>query len=57
MHPMFVKLFIEPDADDLLACEEEQDRKRRRALRSGHSQARRATMTTAPTTGWGRRGR
>jgi hypothetical protein len=27
MHPMFVKLFIEPDADDLLA--EEQDRKRR----------------------------
>jgi hypothetical protein len=27
MHPMFVTLFIETDADDLLA--EEQDRKRR----------------------------
>ena len=27
MHPMFVALFIEADADDLLA--EEQDRKRR----------------------------
>ena len=27
MHPMFVALFIETDADDLLA--EEQDRKRR----------------------------
>jgi hypothetical protein len=26
MHPMFVKLFMEPDADDLLT--EEQDRRR-----------------------------
>jgi hypothetical protein len=34
MHPMFVKLFIETDADDLLA--EEQDR-RRRARRSKRS--------------------
>jgi hypothetical protein len=34
MHPMFVALFIETDADELLA--EEQDRKRRvRASRRG----------------------
>ncbi len=33
MHPMFVKLFIETDADDLLA-EEEEEVKRRRARRS-----------------------
>jgi len=32
MHPMFVKLFIETDADDLLA---EEEVKRRRARRSG----------------------
>ena len=36
MHPMFVTLFIETDADDLVA--EEQDRKRRaRAVRRGRS--------------------
>ena len=36
MHPMFVRLFIETDADDLLT--EEQDRKRRaHATRRGHS--------------------
>ena len=36
MHPLFVTLFIETDADDLLA--EEQDRKRRaRAARRGRS--------------------
>jgi len=36
MHPMFVALFIETDADDLLA--EEQDRKRRaHASRRGRS--------------------
>jgi hypothetical protein len=36
MHPMFVTLFIETDADDLLA--EEQDRKRRaHASRRGRS--------------------
>jgi hypothetical protein len=36
MHPMFVTLFIETDADDLLA--EEQDKKRRaRAVRRGRS--------------------
>jgi len=36
MHPMFVKLYLEPDADDLLG--DEQDRRRRanraRRLRS-----------------------
>ena len=31
MHPMFVKLFVETDADDLLA---EQEDRRRRARRS-----------------------
>ena len=36
MHPLFATLFIETDADDLLA--EEQDRKRRaRAVRAGRS--------------------
>ena len=35
MHPMFVKLFIETDADDLLA--EEEEVKRRRARRSGRN--------------------
>ena len=36
MHPMFVRLFIETDADDLLT--EEQDRKRRaHAARRGRS--------------------
>jgi hypothetical protein len=36
MHPLFVTLFIETDADDLLAGE--QDRKRRvRAVRRGRS--------------------
>jgi hypothetical protein len=36
MHPLFVTLFIETDADDLLA--EEQDRKRRaRVARRGRS--------------------
>ena len=31
MHPMFIELFIEPDADDLVA---EEDRRRRRVRRS-----------------------
>ena len=36
VHPLFVALFLETDADDLLA--EEQDRKRRaRAVRRGRS--------------------
>jgi hypothetical protein len=33
MHPMFVKLFLEPDADDLLMDEEESRRRPRRARR------------------------
>jgi hypothetical protein len=37
MHPMFVELFIETEADDLLAYEEE---KRRRSRRVKHSQSR-----------------
>ena len=36
MHPMFVKLFIESDADDLLA---EEEVKRRRARRSGRNRS------------------
>jgi len=36
MHPMFVELFIENDADDLLAYEEEKRRRSRRA-RQGQS--------------------
>jgi len=31
MHPMFIELFLEPDADDLVA---EEDRRRRRVRRS-----------------------
>ncbi len=34
MHPMFVKLFIETDADDLLTDEEDQQRHARQARRS-----------------------
>lgn len=44
MHPMFVKLFIETEADDPLACEED---KRRRSRRVRRGQARTATRTTA----------
>jgi hypothetical protein len=33
MHPMFVKLFIETDADDLLAYEEDRRHRSRRARR------------------------
>jgi hypothetical protein len=41
MHPMFIELFIEPDADDLVA---EQDR-RRRVRRSRRA---RSAMITRP---------
>ena len=34
MHPMFVKLFIETDADDLLAAEEAGRRSARRSRRT-----------------------
>ena len=36
MHPMFVKLFLEPDADDLLA-EEEERRRRTKLARQNRS--------------------
>lgn len=40
MHPMFVKLFIEPDADDLQAEEEEARRRSaRRARRTRRAMA------------------
>jgi hypothetical protein len=41
MHPMFVKLFLEPDADDLLADEEE----RRRHTKLARRDRSRLTMT------------
>src|SRR6266516_3077185 len=44
MHPMFVKLFLEPDADDLLADEED---KRRRAARARHTRSRMTLRVTA----------
>jgi hypothetical protein len=42
MHPMFVKLFLEADADDLLAEEED---KRRASNRSRRIRSRVATKT------------
>jgi len=44
MHPMFVMLFLEPDADDLLADEEA---KRRRATRARHTRSRMTLRVTA----------
>ena len=43
MHPMFVKLFLDPDADDLLADEEE---RRRRAARARHTTSRMTARVT-----------
>jgi hypothetical protein len=43
MHPMFVKLFIETDADDLLAEEEAKRRRVRRSQRDRPAVAVRAT--------------
>ena len=43
MHPMFVKLFIETDADDLLA---EEEVKRRRVRRSRRNRPAVAVRTT-----------
>jgi hypothetical protein len=39
MHPMFVELFIEPDADDLLAAEEARRRSARRDRRTRRAMA------------------
>jgi hypothetical protein len=44
MHPMFVKLFLEADADDPLAEEEE---RRRHASRARHSRSRMTVRVTA----------
>ena len=44
MHPMFVKLFLENDADDVLA--EEEDR-RRAAHRARRARSRQATRVVA----------
>jgi hypothetical protein len=44
MHPMFVKLFLETSADDLLAEEED---KRRRASRARRDRSRVAMKVTA----------
>jgi hypothetical protein len=48
MHPMFVKLFLDPDADDLLADEEE---RRRRAARARRTTSRMTVRVAAPTQG------
>jgi hypothetical protein len=44
MHPMFVKLYLEADADDLLADEEE---RRRSAKPARHNRSRVAVRVTA----------
>jgi hypothetical protein len=44
MHPMFVKLFLEADADDPLAEEEE---RRRHASRARHNRSRMTVRVTA----------
>ena len=44
MHPMFVKLFLETDAEDLLADEEEN---RRRAARARRTRSRMTLQVTA----------
>jgi len=43
MHPMFVKLYLEPEADDLLADEQEQRRSTRLARRNRSRMAVRVT--------------
>ena len=43
MHPMFVKLFLEPDADDLLADEEDRRRNAKVARRNRSRMTMRAT--------------
>jgi len=43
MHPMFVKLYLEPEADDLLADEQE---RRRTARLARHNRSRMAVRVT-----------
>jgi hypothetical protein len=45
MHPMFVKLYLEPDADDVLADEEA---RRRTTNRSRRMRSRTAVRVTVP---------
>jgi hypothetical protein len=47
MHPMFVKLFIETDADDLLAGEQDKHRHRRPARRSRSARVMRVVARNA----------
>jgi hypothetical protein len=44
MHPMFVKLYLENDADDVLA---EEENRRRAANRARRARSRRATRVVA----------
>jgi hypothetical protein len=46
MHPMFVKLFLDTDADDLLTGDEEKQRTMNRARRN---RSRMVVRVTAPT--------
>jgi hypothetical protein len=55
MHPTFVKLFIETDADDLLAEEEDRRRRARRSRRNRPAIAVRAASRDRNL--WPRRGR
>ena len=48
MHPMFVKLFIETDADDLPADEEERRRQARRESRDRSRRVVRADAVARP---------
>ncbi len=45
MHPMFVKLFIETDADDLAVDEQYQQRRARRTKRGKPARVMRAAAT------------
>ena len=48
MHPMFVKLFLEPDADDPLTDEQEGRRRSRRARRVQARAVARAAVRDQP---------
>ena len=60
MHPMFVKLFLENDADDVLAEEEDRRRAANRARRSGRARPPGSSLVTGiagPPVRFRRRGR